>query len=118
MGAVRVPDALAERLGTAASAELIELLDDNNHIYAKHVMDQSSERFERRLIEETSKIRVEMAQMRGDLRQEMHAGFGTLRQEMATSRFELLKWAFVFWVGQLVSIVGIVALLLSRISPR
>ena len=82
-----------------------------------------------RLVEETSKIRVEMAQMRGDLRQEMHAGFGALRQEMAqlggslrsemaAGRFDLLKWAFVFWVGQLVSIVGIVALLLRGMSPR
>jgi hypothetical protein len=31
---------------------------------------------------------------------------------MAADRVELLKWAFAFWVGQLVSVVGLVALLL------
>ena len=157
-----VPDALAERLGEPASAALVDMLDERMHACTEHVMTQCSERFERRVVEETSKVRVEMAQMRGDLRQEMHAGFGALRQEMAqlggglrqemaqlggelrqevaqlggelrqemaqlggslrsemaAGRFDLLKWAFVFWVGQLVSIVGIVALLLRGMSPR
>ena len=103
------------------------------------------ERVERRLVEETSKLRLEivqhgadlreeMAQQGVELRQEMHAGFSDLRKEMyggatglreemhsgfcvvhrsaADNRVELLKWAFVFWVGQLVSVGGLVALLL------
>lgn len=111
----RVPAALVERLGEPASAALVEMLDENTSACADHVMTQSAERFERRLVEETSKLRVAMAEMKGDLRQGMTQLGSDLRSEMATGRFELLKWAFVFWVGQLVSIVGIVALLLRTI---
>ena len=151
MGAVRVPAALMERLGEPASVALVEMQEANNRACVDEVMTQVAERFERRLVEETSKLRVEMAQLRGDLRQEIaqlgsdlrnemaqlrgdlrqeiaqlggdlrneiaQLG-GNLRSEMAVHRFELLKWMFVFWVGQLVSVVGIVALLLRTMSPR
>lgn len=34
---------------------------------------------------------------------------------MGTLRVELLHWAFMFWVGQLVGVAGIVGLLLRTI---
>ncbi|MBI3401715.1 MAG: hypothetical protein HY048_09870 [Acidobacteria bacterium] len=75
-------------------------------------MTHCAERFERRLVEETSRLRVELAQLGGELRGEMHSGFAAVREQMSADRVELLKWAFAFWVGQLVSVVGLVALLL------
>jgi hypothetical protein len=79
---------------------------------SSEVIERIGDRFERRLTEETSKLRVEMAQGFGAVRQElasglaavrqeMAAGLGGLRQEMAEQRVELLKWAFLFWAGQL-----------------
>lgn len=129
MEAIRVPDALADRLGEPASAALVELLDANNRACADDVMMQGAERFERRLIEETSKLRVEMAELRADLRQDMAGLRSDLRQEiarlgsdlrteMATNRVELLKWAFLFWVGQFVGVVGFVGLMLRLPPPR
>lgn len=162
MEAIRVPDALADRLGEPASAALVELLDANNRACADYVMTQCAERFERRLVEETSKLRVETAQLgamlrqqmtelrsdlredlavfRSDLRQEIAGGRTDLRQEivesrsdlrqeiarlgsdlrneMATDRVELLKWAFLFWVGQFVGVVSFVALMLRYMPPR
>ena len=50
-----------------------------------------------------------MTQGFGTLRQETTAGFAALRQEMADQRFELLKWAFLFWVGQFFAVAGLVA---------
>jgi hypothetical protein len=140
MRSAAVPVALAERLGESGSAALAEMFDANNRACADAVMTQSAERFERRLVEETSKLRVEMAQMgallrqemaelRGSLRQEMAELRGSLRQEIvelrgdlrediAAGRFELLKWAFLFWVGQVVSVVGLVGLMLRTMPPR
>lgn len=109
---VQVPVALEERLGESGSVALADMLDEGHRVCVENVMAQCSERFERRLVEETSKLRVEMAQLGGELRCEMQSGFAALRQEMTAGRFDLLKWAFVFWVGQVVSVVGIVALLL------
>ena len=92
-----VPAALEERIGEQGSAALTEMFA----ACADFMLIQCSERFERRLVEETSKLRVEMAQLRSDL-----------RDDMSSLRVELLRWAFMFWVGQIVSIGGLMALLL------
>src|SRR5438105_11261706 len=92
-----VPAALEERIGQPGSAALTEMFS----ACADFVLTQCTERFERRLVEETSKLRVEMAQLRSDL-----------REDMSSLRVELLRWAFLFWVGQIVSIGGLMALLL------
>jgi hypothetical protein len=71
-------------------------------------MTQCGERFERRLIEETSKLRIETTELRGDMR----AGFADLRRDMAADHFDSLKWAFAFSVAQLAAVAGIVGALL------
>ena len=124
-------------------------------------MDRIGDRFERRLTDETSKLRVEMAQGFAGLRQElteglaavrqemaeglaavrqemteglaavrqemteglaavrheMTAGFAGLRQELADQRFELLKWAFLFWVGQFFAVAGVIAVVIRFLRP-
>jgi hypothetical protein len=42
---------------------------------------------------------------------EIQLGFGTIRQEMANNRVELLRWAFLFWVGQFFAVAGLVGVL-------
>jgi hypothetical protein len=88
-----------------------------------------TDRFERRLVETSAALRLEMhdgfatlrqemdsglaalrQEMRdGDaaLRQEMTGGFAALRQEMALRHTDLLKWCFLFWLGQVAVIAGI-----------
>ncbi len=86
-------------------------------------MDVCTARFERRLVEETSSLRLEMAGLRADLRQEiaklgadlrqeMAALGANLRQEMAAGRFELLKWCFFFWAGEVMAISAILGVML------
>jgi hypothetical protein len=113
----RVPDALQEQLGPAAAVGLVELLTDARKEWTAEVIGIVGDRFERRLIEETSKLRVELTQGFAAMRQEMTAGFATLRQEMADQRFELLKWAFLFWVGQFFAVAGLVAVLIRFLRP-
>jgi hypothetical protein len=98
-----------------------------------------TERFERRLSEETGALRIdmatefgktrvemaqgfgslraEMAQGLGDLRGEMAQGLGDLRGEIGALRAEmidrnaaLLRWGLMFAVTQTAAIAGIVAL--------
>jgi hypothetical protein len=70
--------------------------------WAEHVLSIAAERFERRLSEEIASLRVQLTQ-------EMHAGFAAIRKELADQRVEMLKWSFAFWIGQL----GAMAALLS-----
>lgn len=99
--------AFADRLGPDATKGLIELLAADHRAWTEQVMTVCTERFERRLVEETSRLRVELAGLKADL-----------RQEMATSRVELLKWAFLFWVGQLAGVAALMSLLLRTLPVR
>lgn len=53
------------------------------------LLQTATDRFERRLAEETGKVRVDMANGFADQRAEMTAGFGELRAEMAAGFGEL-----------------------------
>ena len=98
-----------------------------------------TDRFERRLTETTSQLRVDMAQEFAAVRVEMAHGFSAVRQEMAAGlaavrqemaqglaavrhemadgRVELLKWMFLFWVGQLFAVASVMAILLRFGRP-
>ena len=151
-----VPDALQARLGHQATVCLLQLLDRAHSEKRGDVIAACSERFERRLVEEVSGLRVqiaqgectlrgettnlgatlrqEMADLRDALRQEMADLRDALRQEMAdlrdalrqemtglersirgdiaAGRVEFIKWAFMFWVGQVLAITGIMGVML------
>jgi len=99
----KLPSTLSVRLGPDASKALEETLDTERLESRDHVLTIASERFERRLIDEAAKLRVEMANLAS-----------TLRQEMAKDRFELLKWMFLFWIGQLAAISAIMSFQLRK----
>ena len=118
-----VPGPLRSRLGETATAGLLDLFDRALREGRADVMEACSDRFERRLAEETAAVRVQIArseaslrtdiaQLGATLRQEMTVLGGTLRQEMASGRFELLKWCFLFWVGQVLVMSTIIGVML------
>jgi hypothetical protein len=157
-----VSPALQDRLGPEATAGLLDLFNTARQEWTTDVTTAAVERFEGRLLAETSDIRVavahseaalrlEIAGLRGEmregnaslrqemthghaslrqemsealagLRQEMRDGFSGLRQEMTgadaalrqdmvAGRFELVKWCFAFWVGQVVAIAAVVGVM-------
>ena len=92
-------------------------------------MTACADRFERRLVETSSALRLEMAGLRQEmrdgfsaLRHEMDGRFGTVGQEMAALRHEIatrhadqLKWSFLFWVGQVAVVAGLFGVLLRAL---
>ena len=101
--ATTIPSVLAVRLGADASKGLGELIEAQRKDWSEQVLTIAGERFERRLVEEAAKLRVEMSTLGSDL-----------RQEIAKDRFELLKWMFLFWVSQLAAMSAIMSFLLRR----
>jgi hypothetical protein len=67
-------------------------------------MSICTERLDRRIVEETSGLRVLIAQSES-----------TLRGDIAAGRVEFIKWSFIFWVGQVLAVTGILTVLL-RVS--
>jgi hypothetical protein len=90
-----VPDGLRRRLGDDAAFELLAMLHTAGSCWEDDVLTRATDRFGRMLAEET----------------------GKLRQEIATSRVELLKWSFLFWVGQLAAMAGLLAFMLRSFHP-
>ena len=156
-----VPPALGERLGTEATAGLLAFMDRAGHEWRTDVMAASAERFEYRLVQEVSGLRVQIALVESSIRQdmtEMEAGLrqdmaaqsaairqemaqqsatfreemaqqgatirgelaghvGVLRQEIANTRVEIIKWCFLFWIGQVITLTGIMAVMLRLYRP-
>jgi hypothetical protein len=107
MASGRVPAALRTRLGDDATCGLIELLDSDRKEWSEQVLSVAADRFERRLTEEVSALRE-------DVRGGLHEGLMSLRQELATTRVEMLKWSFLFWIGEISVIAGLLAFMLRR----
>ena len=107
MAGSRIPAALRARIGDDATFGLIELLDTERNDWSEQVLSVASDRFERRLTDEISTLRDEM-------RNTLNEGLTSVRRELATTRVETLKWSFVFWVGQVAAMAGLLAFMLRH----
>ena len=50
------------------------------------------------------------------MRLELRDGLTSLRQELAATRIECLKWSFVFWIGQVATMAGLLAFMLRGLK--
>ena len=110
-----VPAALSGRLGPDATNGLLQLLDRSHQEAREDVIIASTERFERRLVEETSGLRIQINRLEATLRQEIADLGASLRAEIASGRVEFIKWSFLFWIGQVLAMIGILGIMLRAI---
>jgi hypothetical protein len=96
----RIPAALRSRLDDDATFGLVELLDSERKDWSGQVLTIASDRFERRLAQELGLFRTDVSTALND-------GLTAIRNETATARVEMLKWSFVFWIGQVAAIAGL-----------
>ena len=83
METLLLPGAVRERLGEPASEALLDMFVDAHRL--------STLSFEQTLSGELSKLRLDMSNL----------------------KFDLLKWCFLFWIGQLAAIAAIMTALLQ-----
>jgi len=122
MAVITVARPLREKLGEEATDALVTLINEADESNKKSVLEAVEERFERRLTEELGRLRgeisEEMNKLRAELRTEMVEGTGKLRTEMVegTSKLRtemadlcanLIQWMFLFWIGQIGVLTGI-----------
>ena len=92
MAVIAVPRPLREKLGEEGTDALVTLINEAGESNKKSVIEVVEERFERRLAEEIGKVREEISK---------------LRVEMADLRANLVQWMFLFWIGQIGVLTGI-----------
>jgi hypothetical protein len=66
------------------------------------VLTTAVDRFDRRLTTEIDSLRIDLARDMASLRQDF-------TRDLSSVRVELLKWSFLFWVGQVAAIAGLLA---------
>ena len=157
MTVITIPKPLHDKLGENASFSLVEVLEKIEENSTAKTLERVEDRFERRLTEEISGLRIEMHEGFGKLRAEMHEEFGKLRVEMHEEigklraemhdiknhfeqrlteeisglrvemheefgklraemhgmRADIIRWMFIFWMGQMLSITAILFTLLK-----
>ena len=122
-----VPSALRERLGADGTDALMDLLENVRADLREDFIKACTERFERRLVEEVSAVRVQLAQVESSIRQDMSRMNGEFREAMAglradlldrmsSDRFDLLKWAFLFWIGQVAAIATLMGVMMRTVG--
>jgi len=99
MSSHRVPAALRERIGLEATTALLDFVDAQQQTWSDRVLSIAAERFERRLTEQIAELRVALVR-------EIHDG-----------RVEMLKWGFVFWIGQVAAVAALLAFLVRTARP-
>ena len=97
---------IARRLGDEGFAALVTMLQESSRFSVDDAVNRASERFERRLASELTKMRLEFGTaladsqaalrkeftvMYGELRKELHDGQGALRKELTVSQAELAE---------------------------
>ncbi|MBI4308727.1 MAG: hypothetical protein HY591_00175 [Candidatus Omnitrophica bacterium] len=92
MSVIAIPNILKNKLGEEATDALVVVLEKIEHEFKDSIVENVEIRFEKRLAEECAKLRTEM----NGLRVEMHA-----------LRADIIRWMFLFWIGQLASIIAV-----------
>jgi hypothetical protein len=94
MSAHAAVPALRKMAGDDGLLELHGLLESAQTDWKEDVFNTASDRFERRLSEGVAGLRGEMTQMHSSL----------------------LRWMFVFWIGQLLTMLSVVAMILRAVN--
>jgi hypothetical protein len=82
---IAIPEVLRDKLGAEGARALADLLNEASMQTRGDVVEIAVNRFERRLAEET----------------------GKLRADMGAFEARITRWMFVFWIGQIGALLGI-----------
>ena len=122
MSMILMPKPLREILGEEGSESLITLLNQNGEKNIQAAVDLAEQRFGKKLTEETANLYVkfdtrlnkELADLKIHFENRLSDEVGSLREEISGLRVDTankhantIKWMFIFWVGQIGVITGI-----------
>ena len=103
---------LRDRLGPEASQELSQTFEEAEN----DMLTTTSDRFEGRLIAVGSDIRQDMARMDAGFRIALTERLADVGTEISEMRAEVLRWSFLFWVGQVAATAAVLGFMLRLIG--
>ena len=113
-----VPGPVREKLGDAGSDGLVTMFADAHRLatasFERQVVEASAS-FDRRLGEMSVSFDRRLDAVSASFERRLGEETSKLRLEMAVLKFDLLKWNFLFWIGQLAAITGILSVMLRGV---
>lgn len=117
MPIVTVEKPLKDKLGDDGVQSLINLLNQTKTDQKQDILEYVEEKFERRLTEEIGKVNERITEEIGKVNERITEEIGKVNMTMTAMekridtkieriRADLIKWMFIFWVGQLAAILG------------
>lgn len=61
-----------------------------------------------------AELKEDMSNLRADLKEDNVNLRAELKTEIATTKAEIIKWIFIFWIGQIVATFGFILLFLNK----
>lgn len=124
MAIISVPKPLREILGEDGSDALVNLINQQSDSVKEDIIEIAAEKYERRLSEEMTKVHERITVETGKLDRRITVETGKLNKritdvatglEVSISQVQsnLIKWMFIFWIGQFAAMVGIFFAFLS-----
>ena len=114
---------LRDTLGPEASQDLSNAFEEVQN----DMLTMTCDRFERRLIAVGSELRSEIYRTQSELRQEMARmdaglrialteGLSKIRTDMSDMRVDVIRWSFLFWIGQFAATAALLGYMLRSVA--
>ncbi len=108
MSIISIPKPLREKLGEEATDALTKMLNEQEKETKDSVIDTAELRFEKKVTEEVSLVRTDLAETEKRFDKRLTEGISGVRTEIQKSKTDTIKWMFIFWVGQIGVLLGII----------
>jgi len=120
-----IPPVLREKLGEEATTALVGLINEATHAQHADTISLAEEKFEHRVTEAESKFERRMAELEVKLEKRLMEvetrldkrltdEVAKLSIQIAEAKAELMKWMFIFTIGQTGVLIGILFAFLRR----
>ncbi len=109
---------LRDVLGEEASDSLVRFVDQKLDQRKHEMLEFIEEKFERRLAEELGKVNVNIANLEqrldnritveiSKINERITDEIAGVKNQISDTRADLIKWMFIFWIGQVGALLGI-----------
>jgi hypothetical protein len=103
MEIVAIPRVLRQKWSEDEVDAVIELINKSNLKLKEDVLVFVEEKFERILTEDIAKVGQKIAEEN----EKMNEKISNLDRRIAETHANIIKWMFIFWMGQIGAILGI-----------
>jgi ATP phosphoribosyltransferase regulatory subunit HisZ len=106
---VRIYDTLKSHFGEADAQQFIEYLEGLTREARGELVTKADLKADLALLR--SDLEKQLAELRADLEKQMASLRTELKTEIAEVRVDLIKWMFIFWIGQVAAVFGLIKFL-------